>query len=144
MLIAEDDPSDLALLIRALRNAGVPVNLQITRDGEEIVRYLEGRGEFTDRAKHPFPDLIVLDLKMPKLSGIEVLRWLRDHPDFACFPKIVLSGSSVEKDVEEAYALGVNTFFTKPGGFLELRTLMKHVVEYWLRSQLPVGNHVVH
>lgn len=136
ILIAEDNADDLALVTQALSEIPM-VNLQITRDGVDVIRYLQGAGEFADRSQYPMPDLLMLDLKMPELGGMEVLRWLKDHSECRLIAKIILSGSNVEKDVEEAYQLGVNAFFTKPGSFHELQELMRLVVGYWSRSQRP-------
>ena len=138
ILVAEDDPSDLALLERAIVGAGQAIDLQVTRDGDEMIGYLQGEREFSNRQAHPLPDIMVLDLKMPRMGGLEVLQWLRERHEFALIPKIILSGSSLETDVEAAYRLGANTFFTKPGSFLEFRELMQDVIRYWSRSLLPV------
>jgi len=100
MLVAEDSETDLALLEHAVSTIGEKVDLQIAHDGDEVVSYLLGHAQFADRERHPLPDLIVLDLKMPKLGGLGVLRWLQTRPACAHIPKIILSGSSVEKDVE--------------------------------------------
>jgi len=140
LLIAEDSETDLLLLTHAVAQLGDGVDLQVTRDGDEVVSYLKGDGEFGDRERHPFPDLVMLDLKMPRLSGAGVLRWLQGRPDCAHIPKIIVSGSSVIKDVEECYELGANTFFTKPTGLRELRELMGCIVGYWSRSQRLVLN----
>ncbi len=138
-MVAEDDSSDLTLLRHAVTNVDSSVRLQITRDGNELIRYLQGDGEFADRDQHPVPDLIMLDLKMPQLSGFEVLKWLRNHPEYVLLPKIILSGSTLEKDIEEAYELGANTYFTKPSSFHDLEKLMRLVVGYWSESQPPVA-----
>src|ERR1051325_4650381 len=114
MLVAEDDESDLELLNQALSRDIVEVDLQVTRDGDELVSYLRGDGRFRDRRKHPVPDLILLDLKMPRLGGLDVLRWLQEHPRCGRIPTIVLSGSNLDTDVSGAYALGANTYFSKP------------------------------
>jgi CheY-like chemotaxis protein len=137
ILVAEDDPNDFELLRRALPDNGLQIDLQIARDGEELIEYLRGKKEFADRVRHPFPDLIVLDLKMPRLNGLDVLKWFRYHADCARLPKIMLSGSSLEKDVEEAYRLGVNTFFVKPHSLKKLRELMRRVIDYWAWSERP-------
>ena len=138
-MVAEDDSSDLTLLRHAVTNVDSSVRLQITRDGNELIRYLQGEADFADRDQHPVPDLIMLDLKMPQLSGFEVLKWLKHHPEYVLIPKIVLSGSTLEKDIEEAYELGANTYFTKPSSFHELEKLMRLVVGYWSESQPPVA-----
>ena len=129
------------MLEKAITHDGVEVNLQITRDGEEVISYLLGERDFANRQAHPLPDVIVLDLKMPRMGGLDILNWLRNRPQCRDIPTIILSGSSVEKDVQEAYRLGANTFFTKPGGFLELSDLMHDVIHYWSRSQRPVLHH---
>jgi CheY-like chemotaxis protein len=138
VLVAEDDQLDLELLRRAIpKRDGTVIDLHVTRDGEELMHYLRGDGIFNNRINHPLPDLIILDLKMPKMNGLQVLKWLHEREDCSRIPKIMLSGSGLDEDVEEAYRLGVNTFFTKPAGLEKLQDLMSRVVEYWSLSQRP-------
>jgi len=137
VLVAEDDAIDSELLTRAVNSNGVVVDLHIAHDGEETLAYLRGEGRFANRVQYPFPDLLVLDLKMPLMDGLDVLRWLNAHPACARLPKVMLSGSSLEKDVEEAYRLGVNTFFAKPNSLSKLGELMRRIVEYWSLSERP-------
>jgi CheY-like chemotaxis protein len=115
LLLADDDENDVTFFKVALeessQKAGVPVRLALTRDGEEALAYLKGEGEFSDRTKHPFPEIVVTDLKLPRLNGLGVLAWLKKHEEYQRIPKILLSGSSEECDVDEAYQLGANTFF---------------------------------
>ena len=94
-----------------------------------------------EAARELTPDLIVLDLKMPQLSGLDVLRWLMDHPQYRRIPKILLSGSSEDRDIEEAYQLGVNTYFQKPGSLDEYRELIHHMISYWAHTKRPVIRH---
>lgn len=145
LLLAEDDPNDQLLfrhaLLHASARAAVAVLLEIAHDGEEAVRYLSGQGEFADRSRFPFPEVIILDLKMPRLSGLDVLAWLKGHEEFRRVPKILLSSSSMERDVDEAYQLGVNTFFQKPPGIDDLRELLFFVVGYWGLTQRPIIRH---
>ena len=145
LLLVEDDSNDIELLRHALEDsaerAGVKVRLEITRDGEEAIKYLSGKEEFLERHRFPFPDLVVLDLKMNGLSGLDVLAWLKGHEEYRRVPKIVLSSSSLERDVDEAYRLGANTFFQKPPSLRELRELLYHLVSYWGRTQRPVIRH---
>ena len=137
MLVAEDHPDDLALLQQAVADSEVPVGLKVTQDGSDVIAYLTGQVIYSDRETHPLPDLIVLDLKMAQLGGLEVLKWLQNKPEYAAIPRIILSGSSVERDVEEALGLGVSAYFTKPSGFHELKELMRNVVGFFCRSQRP-------
>jgi CheY-like chemotaxis protein len=140
ILAAEDDPNDLELLRHVVGENGVEVNFQSADDGEQLINYLRGEGKFSDRDVHPIPDIVVLDLKMPRMNGFEVLQWLRQEPGLARIPAVVLSGSGLESDIEEAYRLGANTYFTKPGQLAELRKVIGSLIDYWRRSQRPIIN----
>jgi CheY-like chemotaxis protein len=140
ILAAEDDPNDLELLRHVVGENGVAVNFQSADDGEQLIRYLRGEGQFADRDLHPIPDIVVVDLKMPRMNGFEVLQWLRQQPGLARIPAVVLSGSGLESDIEEAYRLGANTYFTKPGQLAELRKIIGALIDYWRRSQRPIIN----
>jgi two-component system response regulator len=135
VLVADDDPNDLQLLRQAVQRNGVIVNLHEVRDGDEVLQYLRGENGFKDRKKHPIPDLIILDLKMPSMDGLQVLDWLRQQPECSRMPTVMLSGSGLEKDVREAYRRGVNTYFAKPNDFKDLERLIKLVVDYWGMSE---------
>jgi CheY-like chemotaxis protein len=124
ILIAEDDPNDVILLERALRRNGINNPLQVTRDGEAALSYLQGIGEYGDREKYPFPSVLFLDVQMPKKSGLEVLKWLYEHPECRVIPKIVLTSSKEESHIDEAYALGANSYVVKPAGFENLAQMI--------------------
>jgi len=145
MLLAEDSKDDVALfrhaLERSARQTQLNIKLELVPDGAQAIEYLEGEGRFADRLLHPFPDIIVLDLKMPRLTGLDVLKWLKEHEDYARIPKILLSGSSEERDIDEAYRLGVNTYFQKPVSLEEFRELVHHMVCYWAHTQTPLIRH---
>lgn len=134
LLVAEDSETDLLLLTYAVLELGEAVDLQVTRDGNAVVSYLLGEGEFGDRLRHPLPDLIMLDLKMPGLTGLDVLQWLEGRAEFAPIPRIVMSGSSLKKDAEACYHHGADTYFVKPSTLDELRELVRQIVGYWSRS----------
>ncbi len=134
VLVAEDNPDDALLLRRALEKAGIRSRLKIVSDGEEMLLYLQGRGAFANRHTCPLPSLIILDLKMPRKSGLEVLEWLGNNPQFAVVPTIVLSASNLEADVRAAYDLGANTYFVKPTTFDELVETMRMVESYWRKA----------
>src|SRR3954470_22161316 len=105
VLVAEDNPDDALLLRRAIDRAGIRARIKIVGDGEEMLLYLQGLGAYTDRANNPLPALMILDIKMPRKTGLEVLEWLVSHPQFSVVPTVVLSSSSVEKDIRRAYNL---------------------------------------
>lgn len=138
VLVAEDNPDDALLLRRALDKAGVRSPIKIVNDGEELLLYLQGRGAYANREACPAPSLIILDLKMPRKGGLEVLEWLNANRDLAVVPTIVLSASNIEEDVRNAYHLGANTFFLKPSTFDELVETMRMVEAYWKKA-LKVG-----
>ena len=112
------------------------VHLNFVHDGTEVIEYLRGAGDFANRRAFPMPDLILLDLKMHLMSGLEVLDWRRKHPECASIPTVMLSGSGLEKDVTRAYALGANTYFEKPSTLAEFKALIHALVQYWSRSKL--------
>lgn len=120
MLIVEDDPNDLVFLERAFRKLGRERGLRAVTDGREAVDYLSGHGGYADRASYPIPDLIILDLKLPRMNGFEFLSWLRAHPALSGTAVVVLTSSEDRGDIERAKALGVLSYLIKPGGIERL------------------------
>lgn len=117
ILLVEDDSNDVLLLQRAFRRAGLVHLLQVATDGDQAVAYLGGEGQFADRQKYPLPALILLDLKLPRRSGLEVLEWLRGQVnEIKTLPVIVLTSSRLSEDVDRAYGLGANSYMAKPSG----------------------------
>lgn len=114
VLYAEDEDNDAFLMQRAFAKAGVANPLRIVSDGAAAIRYLSGTGEFSDRASNPFPCLLLLDLNMPRLSGLEVLKWSRAQPGFQDLPIVMLTSSSQNRDISSAYSLGVTGYLVKP------------------------------
>ncbi|HZR21375.1 MAG TPA: response regulator [Verrucomicrobiae bacterium] len=114
LLLVDDDEADIFLLQRALQKANLTLPEHIVTDGEEAIDYLSGRGPFADRNAFPIPHAIFLDLKMPFVSGFEVLEWIRTQPQLASIPVFVLTGSSIERDRQRAFELGARHYLTKP------------------------------
>ena len=137
VLLAEDDPNDVYLLQYAFEQAQVQTPLLTVNDGQEAIEYLSGIGEYSDRIDFPFPRLLILDLKMPRKTGMEVLYWLKQQEVLGCLPTIVLSSSAHPDDVEQAYRLGVNAFLVKPGGTSERTALAKMINDFWLKLNEP-------
>lgn len=132
ILLIEDDANDVFLMQRALRKAEVPNPLQVMGDGDEAVEYLSGQGRFADRSQHPLPVLVLLDLKLPRKSGLEVLQWLRQQSELKRLPVVVLTSSKEPNDVNKAYDLGANSYLVKPLGFDALLNLVRSLNVYWL------------
>ena len=129
ILVAEDDPNDALLLKLAFGQAGVNAWPHFVGDGKEAIDYLRGEPPFNDRVRHPWPDLLLLDLKMPRTTGFEVLEWLRRRPDLEPLSVLVLSGSRWQDDIDRAYALGANFYCTKPLDFKQLVSLAESLKE---------------
>jgi CheY-like chemotaxis protein len=128
VLIADDDSNDTFFLRRAFEKAALSPELFEVSDGEKAISYLSGTDEFADRAKFPFPTLLLLDLKMPKLSGFEVLQWLSQQPINQRKPNIVvLSSSGLPSDIQKALALGAQDYRVKPGDIDEMISMVKEV-----------------
>lgn len=113
LLLAEDDSDDVVIFQVAFRRATLPYDIYVVRDGEQAVEYLSGSGQYADRHRFPFPDLFVLDLKMPIKSGFDVLEWMRTHPICSKLRTIILTTSDDGRDIRRAAELGVGTFFVK-------------------------------
>jgi CheY-like chemotaxis protein len=132
ILLVEDDPNDVALIQRAFRNARVANPLQVLGDGEQALAYLRGADEFADRRTYPLPIMLLLDLKLPRTSGLEVLAWVRGQSDLRRLPVVVLTSSRQSSDINRAYDLGVNSYLVKPVEFASLVEMVKAVDLYWL------------
>jgi CheY-like chemotaxis protein len=134
VLHIDDDPNDTALLQAAARKADVNFSIVNVEDGEQAMAYLGGAGEYEDRRLFPLPSLILLDLKMPRSTGLEVLAWVRSHPGLGKVPVVILSGSELQEDIRQAYSAGANSYLVKPIGFAALVSLVKNISSVWLAA----------
>jgi CheY-like chemotaxis protein len=132
ILMVEDRPADVLLIRRAFGKANIRNPLQVISNGEDAIAYLAGTGAFTDRDASPLPCLILLDLKLPRRSGLEVLSWLRAQPELKRLPVIVLTSSKETSDVNRAYELGANSYLVKPVMFDTLLGMITTLGLYWL------------
>lgn len=137
ILVAEDSADDRHLMQVALNRAGFSSGINFVHDGHEAVEYIEGQGAYADRRRHPYPDIIISDVKMPRRTGLELLQWIRQHPRCSILPLILLSGAGLSTDIASAYQLGANTYFKKPPTLPELVELFRKVRDYWMSSELP-------
>jgi CheY-like chemotaxis protein len=145
ILMADDEANDVYLLQRAFRDAKITNPLLAVQDGQEVIDYLKGAGKFSGRAQYPLPSVLILDLKMPRKSGMDVLAWIRNTDGFRCLPTIVFSSSAHPSDVEKAYTLGANAFVVKPTGIEQRAEFARMVKGFWLGliEPPPVGEPVV-
>jgi len=132
ILLVEDSPDDVLLIQRAFRKANLINPISVVDDGEKAIQYLSGAGVYADRASHPLPVLVLLDLKLPRKSGHEVLAWIKQHPSFKRVPVVVLTSSTETIDVNKAYDLGANSYLVKPVGFDDLFAMVKTLQPYWM------------
>src|SRR6185436_891725 len=138
ILLVEDSPDDVFFMKRALSRASIAVAVQVAEDGEAAIAYLKGEGAFGNRSEFPLPRLVLLDLRMPRLPGLEVLKWLREKEQFDCTPVIVFTSSREESDMRKAYALGANSFLVKSADSAQLAAMVNTLVEYWLKfNEVP-------
>jgi CheY-like chemotaxis protein len=137
ILLVEDSPTDLELTQSALSKTNLDCRLQIARDGEEALDFLLCRGPFSERDITSGPRVVLLDLKLPKIDGLEVLRELRQDPRTKLLPVVVLTSSAEDRDLVESYELGVNSYIVKPVDFGRFTEVIKELGIYWLLINEP-------
>ena len=134
ILLVEDDANDALLVERALGKTGFGFQMARARHGDEAIDYLSGVVPFEDREAHPFPNVVLLDIKLPRRSGFEVLDWIRSQQtDLSRLPVVMLSSSAQTIDVSRAYDLGANAYLTKPESSRQLQEMMVDFQKFWLR-----------
>jgi len=142
ILMADDDDDDYLLTQKALKKSKLLNELCRVHDGEELLDYLKGRGEFAESTKCGRPGVILLDLNMPKMDGREALKEIKSDPDLRDIPVVVFTTSKAEEDIYKSYQLGVNSFITKPVTFDNLIEVMQALGKYWFEIvELPKGGH---
>ncbi len=131
VLLVEDDLNDIFLVKRAFRRANLHNPLHIVTDGVEAVQYLIGEGKYADRHAHPMPHLIVMDIKMPRKTGLEILEWLKKDGALKRIPVVIVSSSENTADINRAYELGANAYMVKPVDFHAVEHLFQSILHYW-------------
>jgi len=138
ILHVEDDPNDVLLVQRALKKAGAPSAIVSVSDGDRALGYLGGTQDYANRETFPLPHLVLLDLKMPRKSGFEVLEWIRSQSSLKRLPVVIFTSSRHDQDINTAYDLGANSYLVKPVGFDALVETMKQIHHYWaILNQTP-------
>jgi two-component system, response regulator len=137
ILIVEDTPEDLDLAMRSLRKAKISNHIHVARDGEEALEFIFCEGPFTERKMEDGPKVILLDLKLPKIDGLEVLRRIKHDPRTKSIPIVVLTSSREQNDVVESYDLGVNSYIVKPVNFEQFSEAVQKLGMYWLLLNHP-------
>ena len=139
ILLVEDDPNDVWLVRHAFQSADISNPLRIVNDGQDAIDYLKGSGAYSDRGAFPLPRLVLLDLKMPRLSGFDVIGWMRRHYPWKLTPIIILSSSALPQDVNRAYELGANAYMVKPADYRALERLFRTIADFWNAGEAPTG-----
>lgn len=144
ILLVEDQWNDVVLMGLALESAGVRNPMIVVYDGAEAITYLSGAGQYSNRANYPFPALILLDLKMPKIDGFGVLEWLQARPEFDDVAVVVQSSSNLDSDIARARALGADDYLVKPNDHEELVKMVRILCERWLDVRPMVNEALAH
>lgn len=137
ILLVEDNPDDIELTLRALRHNRVANDVIVAHDGEEALDYLFCRGEYEERDRNDMPAVVLLDLSMPKVGGLEVLSQIRSHDRTKLLPVVILTSSKEEQDVVNGYALGANSYIRKPVDFDQFAKAALQLGLYWLVLNEP-------
>jgi CheY-like chemotaxis protein len=138
VLMVDDSEEDIFFVKRAFEKSGVADFFRAVNDGKQAVAYLRGEGEFADRGKYMFPNVLLTDLKMPGMDGFGLLEWLQNHPDCKVIPTIAFTSSAIESDIHQVYVLGANAYIVKPNDFQELVNVIQLTYEFWSHCQTPV------
>lgn len=131
VLLVEDDLNDIFLVKRAFKRAQVTNPLQVVTDGAEAIQYLQGKGKYADRRTYPLPKLIVMDIRMPRKTGFEVLEWVKNDGQLKRIPIIIVSSSDSPQEINRAYELGANAYMIKPMDFKSVENLFQSITHYW-------------
>ena len=137
ILLVEDDYNDVLLIRRAFRKAKIQTSMIEVGDGDEAISYLGQTGKYANTKTHPIPSLILLDLKLPRRSGLEVLEWIRQHPALKRLLVVVLTSSQESIDLDRAYDLGANSYLVKPVNFQDFVKLVELIDNYWFQLNQP-------
>ena len=137
ILIVDDDGNDQFLIQMALKQIGIEEGIYAVRDGSEAIAFLRGEGPYADRDAFQYPTLMLLDLKMPKVNGFELLRYLQDNRHLSIIPTIVLTSSTDPNDITNAYLLGASSYQVKAHSMDGLRDQIKSIYDYWMRCEVP-------
>ena len=138
ILLAEDEEDHVLLIRRAFTQAHILNPLHVVRDGEQAIAYLAGKGLYANRSEFPLPTLLLLDLKMPRKNGFQVLEWIRSQPTLRGLRVVVLTSSDSIRDVNQAYQLGANSFLVKPADFEQFMAVIRALEGYWIwMSEAP-------
>jgi two-component system, response regulator len=137
ILLVEDNPDDVELALYAFKRNNLTNPVQVVRDGAEALDYLFARGEFTQRDINHTPKVILLDLKLPKVDGLEVLRTVKADPKLRLIPVVVMTSSREESDIVDSYKLGVNSYIVKPINFQQFMEAIRVLGFYWLLLNEP-------
>ncbi len=140
ILLVEDDPTHRLLVRKSLENNSVKNEIREVEDGQEALDYIYGRDKYSDRAAYPMPDLILLDVKMPRVDGFEVLQTIKNDPKLKHIPVIMLTTSTREEEIARGYEKGANAYVTKPIDFKEFSEKIKNINLFWvLTADIPQG-----
>jgi CheY-like chemotaxis protein len=137
ILLVEDNPDDEELTIRTLKKHHIMNEVVVAHDGSEALDFLFGKGKFKGRDSRQMPVIVMLDIKLPKVSGLEVLKQIRSDKRTRLLPVVILTSSDEEKDLVESYELGANSYVRKPVNFLEFQTAVQQLTLYWLLLNEP-------
>lgn len=136
ILLVEDNDDDAFITSRAFTSAQVEAIIKRTEDGQAAIDYLDGVGAYADRKEYPLPDILLLDLKLPHKTGLEVLRWVREHKVLSPLVVLVLTSSSERGDVETAYRLHANAYLVKPTSMDHMVKIARNIHDFWLNSSI--------
>lgn len=136
VLLVEDNPMDVELTLRAFQKNRLANPIHVVRDGEEALDYIHRRGAYSGAAQAPVPGLVLLDIRLPKVDGLEVLRQMKSHPTYKLVPVVMLTTSSESVDVRQAYELGVNSYIVKPVAFEAFVECVQRIGLYWILTNV--------
>ena len=137
ILLVEDNPNDVELALHALKRNNLSNPIHIARDGAEALEFVFRTGKFADRSPEDNPRVVLLDLKLPKVDGMEVLKQIKENPQTRAIPVVVLTSSREERDIVESYNLGVNSYIVKPVDFEQFTEAVRNLGLYWLLLNQP-------